>query len=139
MGARCPPEMEKDLRHYFKGLKREMASAASRGETAYSDAQNHSTNSNDTRKESYKQAAQTPALTEGRDDPGNPTVAEPPGLSRELIVMSPHVMSEGKNATSSQSGDSTPTLLQRIQTLSSLAIPDRSWSVPAFCFAPTVG
>ncbi|KAG6617614.1 uncharacterized protein IUM83_02412 [Phytophthora cinnamomi] len=31
------------------------------------------------------------------------------------------------------------TLLQRIQTLSSLAIPDRSWSVPAFCGTPTVG
>ncbi|KAG6617451.1 uncharacterized protein IUM83_02411 [Phytophthora cinnamomi] len=37
-------------------------------QTAYSDAQNHSTSSNDTRKESYSQSAQTPALTEGRDD-----------------------------------------------------------------------
>ncbi|KAG6617107.1 uncharacterized protein IUM83_04879 [Phytophthora cinnamomi] len=75
---------------------------------AYSDAiavQNHSASNNETPKEPPELAAQTQAMTKDSDNPYNPTVAESPESPvpiRELIATSPHVLSDGENAASSQ-------------------------------------
>ncbi|KAG6613145.1 uncharacterized protein IUM83_18783 [Phytophthora cinnamomi] len=107
---------------------------------AYSDAiavQNHSANNNETPKGSPELAAQTQAMTKDSDNPYNPTVAESPecpGPSRELIATSPHVLSDGESAASSQGGNSTiAPAPQRSLNDDFVAVADDSSDIRHFC------